>query len=318
MFKRIKEKGFKIKEKIKMKKRQREIKKSSKIYTLEDLIKDFGEIGVNRGDIILLHSSLRSLGFVKGGAKTIIRAFLKLIGPEGTLAVPTYPMRGGVLYNCLKGGYIFDYKKSRAYTGAIPNEFLKMKEIKRSIHPTHSISAIGKYAREITEKHHIGNKTYGENSPWAKIVELNGKIFGLGITLAWTTQYHHLEDIMGEDFPVKVKVDETFKLKCRVEKKHIIEVEVQPNDPNVYQTRIEKNPFLLEYFTEIYSKMKVLHNGKIGNSSSWWVFAKEFMDILRKLAEMGITIYSTEEFLKQNNLYPFDLIKNRLEKNKVN
>jgi aminoglycoside N3'-acetyltransferase len=40
------------------------------------------------------------------------------------------------------------------------------------------------------------NKTYGKNSPWAKVIELNGKILGLGITIAWTTQYHHLEDIM--------------------------------------------------------------------------------------------------------------------------
>ncbi len=313
MISKVKQKGYKIKSKIVKKKREKKIKKKEINYNLEDLIKDFRQIGLKKGDIALVHSSLKSLGFVNGGANAVVKALMEVLGPNGTLAMPTNPMRGGVLLNCQRGGFIFDLKKDRAYTGAIPNFLLTVKGIHRSIHPTHSISAIGRYAKEITEKHHIGNRTYGENSPWAKIIELNGKILGLGITLAWTTQYHHLEDIMGDDFPVKVKVDETYKLKCRIEKKKIIEVEVQPNDPNVYRTRIEKNPFLLEYFTEIYNKLNVLHNGKIGNASSWWVFAREFMDILRKLAEIGITIYSTEDFLKKNKLYPFELIKNRLE-----
>ncbi len=39
------------------------------------------------------------------------------------------------------------------------------------------------------------------------------------------------------------------------------------------------------------------------------------MDILKKLTGIGITIYSTEDFLKKNKLYPFNLIKNRIDKN---
>ncbi len=268
MFKKVKKKGYQIKDKIAKKRKEKKIKKKEINFNLEDLIKDFKEIGLKKGDIVLVHSSLKSLGYVKGGAFTVIKTLMEVLGPEGTLAMPTNPMRGGVLFNCQRGDFIFDHKKDGAYTGAIPNALLNLKGSYRSIHPTHSISAIGRYAKEITEKHHIGNRTYGENSPWAKIIELNGKVMGLGISLAWTTQYHHLEDIMGEDFPIKVKVDETYKLKCRVEKKHIIEVEVQPNDPNVYKTRIEKNPFILEYFTEIYNKFKILHNGKIDNVPS--------------------------------------------------
>lgn len=312
MIRKIKKEGYNLKEKIKAKKRSRHLKKSVHNFDLTDIVKDLKSIGVKRGDHVIVHSSLKNVGYVKGGAKTIIKALLNVLGKEGTLVLPANPLRGGVLNACKSGNYIFDYKKDKATTGAIPNALLNMKGTYRSIHPTHSVVAIGKYAKQITEKHHIGNRTYGENSPWAKLIELNGKILGLGVTLAWSTQYHHLEDIMGDKFPVKVKVDEVYKLKCKMGRNKYIEVEVQPNDPNVYKTRIEKNPFILEYFNEIYGRSGILNIGKIGDADSWLVNMKEFINILKKLANIGITIYSTEEYLKKNNLFPFELIKDRL------
>ncbi|GAH51465.1 unnamed protein product, partial [marine sediment metagenome] len=184
-------------------------------------------------------------------------------------------------------------------------------DIFRSIHPTHSISAKGKYAKKITETHHIGNKTYGENSPWAKIIELNGKFLGIGINLAWTTQYHYIEDIMNDKFPIKVKIDKIYKIKCKIDENKYVDVNVQPLDSDVAKTRIEKNPFIHNYLWDIFRKLNVLNLGKIGKANSWWVNAKEFCDILKKLAELGITIYSTKKELKKKKLYPFEKIKDQ-------
>ncbi len=289
------------------------VKKKSKHIKYSDIVTDLNEMGIKQRDILLVHSSLKNIGYVVGGPNTVINAILKVIGLEGTLVMPSYPLKGimmGTMYKvCMMKNYIFDYKTTPTGTGAIPSAFLKIKGIFRSIHPTHSVSAIGKYAKEITEKHQFGNKTFGENSPWAKIIELNGKILGIGITLGPTTQYHYIEDIMGDEFPKKVKIDKIYNFECKIDENKYIDVKVQPLDPEVARTRIDikENSFIRDYFWEIYEKLGILHIGKIGEACSWWVNAKEFCDILIKLAKLGITIYSTEEELKSKNLYPLDI-----------
>ena len=57
--------------------------------TRESIATDLGRLGIARGDVVFLHSSLRSLGWVAGGAEAVIDAFLDVLGPEGLLAVPT-------------------------------------------------------------------------------------------------------------------------------------------------------------------------------------------------------------------------------------
>lgn len=47
-------------------------------------------LGIQRGDIVLLHSSFKSMGYVEGGAESVIGGFLDAIGSEGTLVLPTF------------------------------------------------------------------------------------------------------------------------------------------------------------------------------------------------------------------------------------
>ena len=311
MFIKLKELGYGLFKKYKSKINKVIVKSKARHIELKDIIADLKKRGIKKGDILFVHSSLKRIGFVEGGAQTVIDALLDTIGQEGTLVIPTYPLHNTMYELCNMKNYVFDYKTTPTGLGAIPAVFLKYKNIHRSIHPTHSISAIGRYAKEITESHHIGGKTYGENSPWAKLIEMNGKFLGIGITLGPTTQYHYVEDIMGNDFPIKVKTNKVYKLKCKINRSKYIYVEVQPLDPDVAKTRIDKkkNSFIRDYFWEIYEKLGILNIGKIGEALSWWVNAKEFCEILIKLAKLGITIYSTEEYLKSNNLYTFNKLK---------
>ena len=54
------------------------------------LVRDLTRLGVPRGGLVMVHSSLRSLGHVAGGAETVVDALLETLGPEGTLVVPTF------------------------------------------------------------------------------------------------------------------------------------------------------------------------------------------------------------------------------------
>ena len=54
------------------------------------LAADLAALGVSPGSVFIVHSSLSSLGYVTGGAHTVVLALLDVLGPEGTLVVPTH------------------------------------------------------------------------------------------------------------------------------------------------------------------------------------------------------------------------------------
>ena len=64
-------------------------------HTVSSLAYDLRTLGVIPGDVLLLHSSYQSLGFVAGGTEAVVLALLAALGPEGTLVVPTHtPVTG--------------------------------------------------------------------------------------------------------------------------------------------------------------------------------------------------------------------------------
>ena len=144
---------------IHKKKREEEIKQTSKMITKSKIIKDLQRMGIEQGDVLWVHSSLKRIGFVDGGPSTVISALLEAVGEDGTLLIPTFTRR--TMYkNCIQKGFKFDPKTTETGLGAIPSTFLKMEGVTRSIHPTSSVSAIGKYSKEMTRSHHIGKERY--------------------------------------------------------------------------------------------------------------------------------------------------------------
>ena len=57
------------------------------MYTFEELVEGFRELGVKEGDTLLVHSSYKSLGEVDGGPATVVRALEAVLGTDkdGTL-----------------------------------------------------------------------------------------------------------------------------------------------------------------------------------------------------------------------------------------
>lgn len=58
--------------------------------TTASLINDFKRLGVQPEMVLLVHSSLSSLGWVCGGPVAVILALEEVLGPEGTLVMPTH------------------------------------------------------------------------------------------------------------------------------------------------------------------------------------------------------------------------------------
>jgi aminoglycoside 3-N-acetyltransferase len=145
------------------------------------------DLGIMPGDTVIVHSSFKSLGCVPGGIETVVQGFLHAIGHDGTLLMPA-------LSWALRPPEIFDLRLTPTSVGAIPEYFRTREGSSRSIHPTHSVCAIGKRASELLSTHGLDSTPCGMHSPFRKAAETNGKIVMLGCGLSSNTTMHALEE----------------------------------------------------------------------------------------------------------------------------
>src|SRR3954452_6956496 len=94
-------------------------------------------LGVREGMMLLVHSSLKSLGPIPGGPETGIQSLLDALGDRGTLLLPA------LSYAAVKQVPRFDVRTTPSCVGAISEHFRMCPGSLRSLHPTHSICATG-------------------------------------------------------------------------------------------------------------------------------------------------------------------------------
>lgn len=277
------------------------VSQTERHVTRADLAADFAALGISQGDTLFVHSSLKSLGFVEGGAAHVIRALQDAVGPQGTLLVPTYYLPGGTLLaTCAMKDYVFDPRRHGTNMGRLPEAFLASGNIHRSIHPTHSVSGWGSNAEYLTEGHHRAPSIFGTGSPWQRFIDSpNAKVLGIGVSMGPVTFYHALEDAMGDAFPVPIWEPENSILPCLDNHGKRWEVPIRPFKPLISKTRID-NPSradLRDYFQKEFDNTGLRVTGAVGDAPSWFIPARTFFDHLRLLSTENITIYSTEEQL---------------------
>lgn len=288
-------------EALRRRRSEHQLRQSGRHVTRADLARDLARLGIRPGDTVFLHSSLKSLGYVEGGASSVIGALQDAVGAEGTLLVPTYYLPAGtVKATCEMEGYVFDPRSHGTNMGRLPETFLREAATHRSVHPTHSVSAWGRHAQYLTEAHHRAPSIFGEGSPWQRFVGLDGaKVLGLGISMGPVTFYHVLEDAMGERFPEPIWEERTYQLPCLDKDGRRWDVPVRPFAPAVAARRIDyaAREDLRAYFRDEFERAGLRVNGKVGEGDSWFIPAHAFYDHLEKMAGQGITIYSTAEQL---------------------
>ncbi|HEY62939.1 MAG TPA: AAC(3) family N-acetyltransferase [Caldilineae bacterium] len=162
--------------------------------TAAEITADLRALGLRPGDDVLVHSSLSSLGWVEGGAETVIDALLAAVLPSGTVLMPALtgspddgpdrPPRMDVRHT-----------PCASWIGRIPEAFRRRPEVRRSLHPTHSVTAIGERAQWYTTGHERCDMPCGPGSPYVRLMDRGGYILLLGCTQESNTSLHALEEL---------------------------------------------------------------------------------------------------------------------------
>jgi len=147
-------------------------------------------LGINEGDTIMVHSSLRSLGNYDNKAQLVTEVLLELLGENGTLLMPS------LTYEYVtEDNPVFRLNDTPSCVGGLTEYFRSFPGVKRSIHPTHSVCSIGKKSDYYINGHLRDNTPCGENSPFSKLKDQKGKILFLGCSLNSNTSMHGVEEL---------------------------------------------------------------------------------------------------------------------------
>jgi aminoglycoside 3-N-acetyltransferase len=176
-----------------------------RLVTRSKLAEDLRKLGLLPGQVVMLHASVKAIGWIVGGPDAVIQAILDVLGPEGTLMMYVGWEEDPYLTIVLEEGrgeaYLmecppFDPQRSRANRKwSILTEYLRTwPGACRSDHPEASVAAVGAKAQWITENHPL-HYPYGSGSPYAKLCEAKGKVLLLGAPFNTLTILHHAETL---------------------------------------------------------------------------------------------------------------------------
>ncbi|MEV6017803.1 AAC(3) family N-acetyltransferase [Streptomyces sp. f51] len=176
------------------------------LVTRDTLAADLRALGVRAGETLLAHSSLSALGWVNGGAVTVVRGLLDALGPDGTLVVPTQsgdlsdpalwsrppvPEEWWPAIRATMPAYDPRVTPSRG-VGVIPETVRTWPGALRSDHPETSFAALGPAAAAVVGGHAVDCRL-GERSPLARLEARGARVLLLGAGYDSCTSFHLAE-----------------------------------------------------------------------------------------------------------------------------
>ena len=187
--------------------------KGDRPATASSLARQLAALGVEAGQVVIVHASLSRLGWVVGGATAVVQALEDVVGPEGTLVMPSHttaltdpchwenpPVPESWWQKIRDSLPAFDPRRTpSAHMGAIAELFRTEPGVVRSNHPVGSFTARGPLAEEIVCTHPLED-AFGECSPLGRLYDLGASVLLLGVGHDNNTSLHLAEARARDDW----------------------------------------------------------------------------------------------------------------------
>ncbi|WP_096185925.1 aminoglycoside N(3)-acetyltransferase [Evansella halocellulosilytica] len=171
--------------------------------TVNRLKDDLQNLGLQEGQVVLVHSSLSSIGWTSGGAVAVVQALMDVVTDNGTIVMPTHsgdlsdpekwenpPVPKSWWQPIRESVPAFHPSYTPTYgMGVIVDVFRAFPNVLRSNHPAVSFAAWGKKREEIIDNHGL-DFGLGEASPLARLYENNAYVLFIGTGYDTNTSFH--------------------------------------------------------------------------------------------------------------------------------
>lgn len=248
------------------------------MYTIKELQQQLKDMGLKPTDAIMIHSSMKAIGEVENRADGVIDALMDYFS-EGLLMLPTHTWAYMDAENT-----VFDAVNQESCVGILTNIFRQRPDVVRSLHPTHSIAAYGKTAKEYIEGEEDVQTPASPKGVWGRLPEVNAKIMLLGCEHKRNTFIHSVEEMV--DIPNRIAVEG-------------IEFTLKNDDKEVkrvfHKHHSEGMPHLSENYDkaeELFKQKGIVTYHKFGDATVLLMDAKELMEYVKEMLKIDRDVFS--------------------------
>jgi len=258
--------------------RHQKLQLSKKIYrrpvSIAELRQLLIDLGVTRGRTLWVQSSWNEFYNVALRPSEAIELLRDLLGPEGTLAMPAFPIDQNP-------DKVFRVDRAAVYTGLLCEVFRRTPGVRRSIHLTSSVCAVGPNADFLVRDHHHTAMPWGKDSPFCRLAELDARMLGIGAGFKFMTPLHAVECLLFDEIPFFRRVfDGTIRYRWQTASGETGEHEFMRRIGDIRPQRLRRH-FGPDICIET----------KISNLSILASDAKPFIERAVNLGRQGITMY---------------------------
>lgn len=175
-------------------------------YNKQQLKDQLESMGLKGGETILIHSSMKAIGVVNGGADTVLDVWMEYF-KNGLLLLPTHTWKTVNADNPVYNPYT-----TPSCVGLLTNMFMKRDGVIRSLHPTHSMSGYGKNAAEYLAGEEYNNTPCTPGGCYDRLKEVGGKVLLVGVGHERNTYIHSVEEVLNvpnrlSDMPMELVIE---------------------------------------------------------------------------------------------------------------
>ena len=175
-------------------------------YNKQQLKDQLESMGLKGDETILIHSSMKAIGAVDGGADTVLDAWMEYF-KDGLLLLPTHTWKTVNADNPVYNPYT-----TPSCVGLLTNMFMKRDGVIRSLHPTHSMSGYGKNAAEYLAGEEYNNTPCTPGGCYDRLKEVGGKVLLVGVGHERNTYIHSVEEVLNvpnrlSDMPMELVIE---------------------------------------------------------------------------------------------------------------
>lgn len=173
------------------------------MYRKSDLIRHIKALGIQPGDTIMVHTSLKSVGVIDPDGRTTAEIYIEALRecvPDGLLLIPTHTWA-----TVREDGQVFDVRRTLPCIGAVPTAAVHLAnqsrdagrtDCIRSLHPTHSVVAFGKRAAEYISGDCLAQTPAPKGGSFGKLYEEDAKILLVGVNQGRNTFFHAVDEYL--------------------------------------------------------------------------------------------------------------------------
>lgn len=236
------------------------------MFSTDEIIKQLDKFCVADGKPVIVHSSLKAIGDVKGGGEALLSLLIEYFTQnDGLLCIPTHTWVSMVL----------DLRKSDTCLGVLSSLAAGHSDGTRSLHPTHSMAVFGRKERvaQFIEKEPFVDTPTSPDGCYGNIIREGGYVLLIGVDHTKNTLIHCIEEML--------------KVPGRLTKEKVESKIIFPNGEdekrNLFwfdESEIPDVSLNFGKFEPAFREHNCIEYGAVGNASAQFCNAKKMKEVL--------------------------------------